>query len=136
MKRSLKLLAFTMAALSLMAAVLVTGCAPPEATWYDKIKKDCAGLYGGHADEFTFRGYGNYNEAVALKVFGPWDVAAVVSEVSVGEYIFEWETYRPIYIYYKDNFYDLENAYQNEFLSEADLCDLYVAYERNEYQEY
>lgn len=136
MKRSLKLLACTVAALSLMAAVLVTGCAPPEATWYDKIKKDYAELYGGHADELTLRVYGNYNEAVALKVFGPWDVAAVVSEVSVGEYIFEWETYRPIYIYYKDTFYDLENAYQNEFLSEADLCDLYVAYERNEYQEY
>ena len=136
MKRSLKLLACTVAALSLMAAVLVTGCAPLEATWYDKIKKDYAELYGGHADELTLRVYGNYNEAVALKVFGPWDIAAVVSEVSVGEYIFEWETYRPIYIYYKDNFYDLENAYQNELLSELDLHDLYVAYERNEYQEY
>ena len=136
MQRPLKLLAFTMAALSLTAAVLVTGCAPPEAALYDKIKKDYAEIYGGNADELTLRVYGNYNEAVTLKVFGPWDVAAVVSEVSVGEYIFEWETYRPIYIYYKDTFYDLENAYQNEFLSEADLCDLYVAYERNEYQEY
>lgn len=93
--------------------------------YYDK------GLGNLGVNEIGLEYYGTYNGAVAVMVFGSNAVGDAVWECTVDGIKFSYRNYVPLIVWKDGEFYTLQEAYGNDFLTKDNLKSIQKHLERN-----